>query len=215
MPPLSLQDAFLAVDDPRRRHGRQYPLHAVLNLLALAALLGRPSLAGASRLVEQYGGGLAIALGFRHYRAPRTSTLSILLRRLDAAQVEAAVRRWVEAQLAAEGRSVDVLAIDGKTLRGSRDGEIPGVHLLAADAGQADAVLAQVRVDAKTNEHKAALEMLGLLPADLRGTIVTGDAVFRQRDLCRAVRDRGGHYLFTVKENQKNLRMDVAAGLTF
>ncbi|MGL5097062.1 MAG: hypothetical protein ACRDD1_15850, partial [Planctomycetia bacterium] len=76
----------------------------------------------------------------------------------------AAVPRWLEARLAAEGRSVDVLAIDGKTLRGSRDGEIPGVHLPSDYAAQAGAVLAQVRVDAKTNERKAALELRGLLP---------------------------------------------------
>ena len=55
----------------------------------------------------------------------------------------------------------EALAVDGKALRGSRDGLLPGHHLLAAYAQDAQAVLAQLRVDAKTNEHKAALQLLG------------------------------------------------------
>ena len=68
------------------------------------------------------------------------------------------------------------LSIDGKTLRGCRDGEGPGQHLVAAYAPLVEAVLLQVRVDAKTNEHKAALELLGILP--VKGRIVIGDSIF-------------------------------------
>jgi hypothetical protein len=102
------------------------------------------------------------------------------------------------------------LALDGKTLRGSRDGLLPGCHLLAAYAADAKAVLAQMRVDAKTNEHKAALRLLGLLP--LEGTVVTGDAAFCQRDVAEAVTAAGGDYVLTVKANQPGLAADVGAG---
>src|SRR5205085_2409064 len=68
-----------------------------------------------------------------------------------------------------------VVTLDGKTLRGSADGDVPGVHLLAAYAPQAAAVLGQLQVDAKTNEHKAALRLLGILPP-LKGAVVTADA---------------------------------------
>jgi Transposase DDE domain len=102
--------------------------------------------------------------------------------------------------------------LDGKTLRGSKDGEVPGQHLVAAYATHAQAVLAQIRVDAKTNEHKAALQLLGVLP--LAGTIFLGDAMFCQRDLCAKIIEGGGDYLFFVKDNQPSLSIDRGAGLT-
>ena len=98
-------------------------------------------------------------------------------------------------------------------MRGSRDGELPGQHLLAAYAPQREAVLAQMRVDGKTNEHKAALRLLGILP--LAGRVVTGDAMFCQRDLAEKVVGEGGDYLFVVKDNQPGLGTDVAAGFGF
>ena len=99
--------------------------------------------------------------------------------------------------------------MDGKTLRGSGGYETPGVHLLAAYAPKVTGVLGQLRVDGKTNEHKAALQLLGLLP--LEGKVVTGDAMFCQRDVCDKVREGGGDYLWTVKDNQPQLHYDIAA----
>src|SRR3954462_12457003 len=103
------------------------------------------------------------------------------------------------------------LAIDGKTARGSRDGDTPGVHLVSAYAPDVKAVLAQLRVDAKTNEHKAALELLGVLP--LNDKVVTGDAMFTHRDVCAAVIAGGGDYVLPVKENQPTLSRDIAAAV--
>jgi hypothetical protein len=80
------------------------------------------------------------------------------------------------------------MSIDGKTLRGTQGHEVPGVHVLAAYAHEARMVLDQVPVDAKTNEHKAALELLELIP--LKGKLVTGDAMFCQRDLSRKIRKK-------------------------
>jgi hypothetical protein len=56
------------------------------------------------------------------------------------------------------------VCFDGKTARGSRDGEAPAVHLVSAYAPEVKPMLAQLRVDAKINEHKAALQLLGVLP---------------------------------------------------
>lgn len=69
--------------------------------------------------------------------------------------------------------------------------------------------VAQLRVDSKTNEHKAALELLGVLP--LEDKIVTADAMFTHRDFCTEVRRRQGHYVLPSKENQPNLVRDVRA----
>ena len=74
-----------------------------------------------------------------------------------------------------------VVAIDGKTLRGSQGHQLPGVHLLAAYCRDVEAVIAQLAVPGKTNEHKTALELLKLIP--LEGTLVTGDAAFTQREV--------------------------------
>jgi len=66
-------------------------------------------------------------------------------------------------------------------------------------------------MDAKTNEHKAALELLGVL--SVKGKVVSGDAMFTHRDVCAKVTDGGGDYVFPVKENQPTLLKDIAAVL--
>jgi predicted transposase YbfD/YdcC len=207
MPALALADVLADLPDPRSRHGRFHPLPAVLGLVALGLLLGRRSLSGIARLGRHYGAPLAHALGFRRGKTPAKSTLSEVLRALDADAVEAALARWVASRLPG---GLTHISLDGKTLRGSRDGELPGQHLLAAYAPEVEAVLAQVRVDAKTNEHKAALRLLGILP--LEGKVVVGDAIFCQRELAERITARGGDYLFVVKDNQKGLEVDIAAG---
>ncbi len=207
---LTLPEVLAALPDPRGRHGRRHPLPAVLGLVTLGLLLGRRSLDAIAQLGRNYGAPLAHALGFRRAKTPSKSTLSRTLRRLDVQALEEALGRWVGSRLPPEA---DVLALDGKTLRGSRDGDIPGQHLVAAYAPHVQAVLAQIRVDAKTNEHKAALRLLGILP--LKGKVVTGDAMFCQRDFCAAVLEAGGDYVLTVKANQPGLEVDVAAGFAF
>jgi predicted transposase YbfD/YdcC len=69
--------------------------------------------------------------------------------------------------------------------------------------------LSQVRVDEKTNEAKAALELLRSLV--LEGRVITGDAMFCQRELCQEIIDSGGHYFFVVKDNQPTLKEAITA----
>src|SRR5262249_9713282 len=147
--------------DPRSPQGRIHPLTAVLSLAALAILAGHKSLEAIAQFGRDHGARLAHALGFRRQKTPAKSTLSEIFRALDLDAFEAALRAWVLGRLADTGEAI---AIDGQALRGSATGAVPGVHLLSAYAPAARAVLAQIRVDAKTNEHKAALQLLGLLP---------------------------------------------------
>jgi hypothetical protein len=206
--PLSLQEALAAIPDPRSRHGRRFPLVPTLSLVVLGLLAGRQSLVAILQLHKDFGDALPLALGFPRCRLPSADALAELLARLDPDAVEAALSAWVMSRLTAE--QARALAIDGKALRGSKDGLLPGCHLLAAYAAGAKAVLAQLRVDAKTNEHKAALRLLGLLP--LAGAVVTGDAAFCQRDVAEAITAAGGDYVLTVKANQPGLATDIAAG---
>ncbi len=211
MPSCTLYEALATLPDPRSRHGRIHPLPAVMGLVALALLMGRKSLAGIARFGRQHGTPLAHALGFRRGKTPTKSTLSRTLRRFDARQLEAALSRWIEGRIGPT--ALHHLALDGKALRGSRDRDVPGQHLVAAFAPVVGAVLAQVRVDAKTNEHKAALELLGIIP--LAGRVVTGDAMFCQRDLVRQVVDSGGDYVLVAKDNQPALVIDIEGGFAF
>ncbi len=215
MAPLSLLEALADVPDPRSRHGRRHPLLAILALTVLAMLRGCKGPTAISQFGRDYGIELAHALGFRRGKTPAPSCLSDLYRAVDAAAFETAVARWIAARTPppAKGADPQPVSLDGKTLRGSRDDAAPGQHLVSAYAHEHQAVLAQLRVDAKSNEHKAALELLGILP--VKGRVVLGDAMFCQRDVCQKIVAEGGDYLFTVKGNQLGLERDIAAGFGF
>jgi hypothetical protein len=209
MPSLSLLEALAQVPDPRHRRGVRHPLPAILALAVVAILAGRAGPGPIAEFGRSHGPALAHALGFRRGKTPAKSTFSEVLRAVDPAELERALSRWVA------GRERDAgwkaVALDGKTLKGSADGRSPAVHLLAAYAPDAGAVLAQMRVDAKTNEHKAALELLGVLPVE--GKVITGDAMFAQKEVAERVRDSGGDYLLTVKGNQPGLEEDIRTAL--
>jgi len=210
----SLYDVLSHIPDPRHRRGTIYPLAAILTLISIAMLCGCRSLAA----IAQWGSDsnhLVPHLGFGRkkrdktaYRTPCTSELHTVLAALPAAVFEAALTRWILA-CGVSDLAQRIVAIDGKTLRGSQGHQLPGVHLLAAYSGDVEAVLAQLAVPRKSNEHKTALELLKLIP--LKGTLITGDAAFTQRDLCDAVIAGGGDYFLTVKENQPTLEADIRA----
>jgi predicted transposase YbfD/YdcC len=204
----ALIELLATIPDPRKPRGLIHPLSAVLSLAVVAMLAGMKSLEAIAQFGRDRGNGLAFALGFRRGKTPAKSTLSEIFRALDCDAFEAALCAWVQARLDAGDPAI---ALDGKTLRGSRDGAVPGVHLLAAFVPASAAVLAQLRVDAKTNEHKAALQLLGILP--LAGRVVTGDAMFTHRDVAQKVRDGGGDYLLFVKDNQADLKAAIESAL--
>lgn len=214
MAPLSLLEVLADLPDPRSRHGRVHPLSAILALTVLAMLHGCKGPTAISQFGRDHGVALAHALGFRRGKTPAPSCLSDFYRALDAAAFEAALSRWIESRLPPTKKGEkQPMSLDGKNLRGSCDGDAPGQHLVAAYAHEHQAVLAQIRVDAKTNEHKAALQLLGILP--VQGRVVLGDAMFCQRDLCEKIIEKGGDYLFTVKGNQLGLERDIEAGFAF
>jgi len=149
-------------------------------------------------------------LGFLR-RPPRKGAFRKLLMRLAPQQFEEAVGRWVQGALAQLPPSQDPrpVAIDGKTLCGTLQPHQRTVHLLAAFDHLTGYVLSQMPVDDKTNEAKTALELLkGLV---LQGRVITGDAIFCQRELCQTIVDSGGDYFFVVKDNQPTLLNDIAA----
>ena len=209
--PLSLLDVLAQVPDPRSRHGRRHPLPAILSLAVLAMLSGAKSYQAIAQFGRDKGFALAHVLGFTRGKTPAKSTFSVVFRILDVQAFEEVLSRWIASRVP-QGQEKPI-SLDGKTARGSRDGDVPGQHLVAAYCAAAQAVLAQIKVDAKTNEHKAALNLLGILP--VKGNLITGDALFCQRDLCAAIIAAGGDYVFTAKDNQPSLVSDIAAGLAY
>jgi hypothetical protein len=202
---ISLFDCFTSVPDPRAASGKRYPLESILTLCSVAMLCGCRSLYAIAQFGRDRGKGFAQTLGFTRQTTPCCTTLHYLFAGLDHAAFEAAVARWTQAS--ADARGWTTVSLDGKTLRGSTDVQLPGVHLLAAYAHEAGVVLRQLPVDAKTNEHKAALELLDLIP--VKGKLLTGDAMFCQRDLSRKIRAKQGNYLWPVKDNQPDLRAAI------
>jgi|ERR1700728_3455913 len=204
---ISLRELLEGLKDPRRPQGRRHPLPALLGLAVVGLLAGMTSYAAIVQYGKERGGEFLKLLGFTSRWGLCKATYSRVFRRIDVVDFEARVSRWIQGRLGPD--DAPHIAIDGKTARGSREGQTPGVHLLSAYAPQVQAVLAQLRVDAKTNEHKAALELLGVLP--LKGKIVSGDAMFTHRDFCAGVIDGGGDYVLPVKENQPTLARDIEA----
>lgn len=215
--PPTLLEALASVPDPRSRRGRSYSLHSILALTVVAMLCGYRGYRAFAQWGRLYN-HLVPHLGFdrpardgQGWRTPCFSEFAAVFARLDVVAFEAALSRWIGAQGVADLPRRQI-AIDGKVVRGSRDGDRPGVLLLAAYCHEAEATLAQLRVPETTNEHKTALELIRVIP--LEGTTITGDAAFCQRDLCKEITEGGGDYLITVKANQPTLLEEIATGFT-
>src|SRR5437868_6889985 len=134
---------------------------------------------------------------------PSHDTFGRVFALLEPAALMACIQQWLDALGAAVAG--EVVAIDGKTLRGSFDtaaGQNP-LHLVSAWACTARLTLGQVAVDAKSNEITAIPLLLDLL--DLKGCIVTLDAMGCQKEIAAAIRAQEADYVLTVKDNQPTL----------
>jgi len=204
---MSLFEAFRRVRDPRKARGVRHPIHALLTLAAAAFLSGARSV----NAIADFGRDhpeLAGALGFTRDTLPCQATFHYLFKALDIDVFEAVLRAWVLG-LNKPDASRRTAHVDGKSLRGSKRCASDCVHLLSAYCGQTGTVLAQLEVGDKTNEPKAALNLLRLIT--MKGTLITGDAMFTQRELSEQIVNEGGDYFWTVKDNQKTLRTEIDA----
>ncbi|WP_368862435.1 ISAs1 family transposase [Frankia sp. Mgl5] len=199
--------AFGRVPDPRKPRGKRHSLAVVLTLATCAVLAGARSFTAIGEWAADAGPVVADLLGI--VRVPDTSTFRRVFAALDADALDTALGAWAAAATSPETGTRRRIAVDGKTLRGSRTGEVTGRHLLAALDHHTGVVLGQVAVDAKTNEIPALPVLLADL--DLTGVIVTADALHTQTETARWLVGRGAHYLLTVKANQPSLYAQLAA----
>lgn len=201
-----LSEVLDALPDPRHRRGRRYRLGPLLALCLLAVLGGAASLTQIRRFIAGCDPALLTMLGLRAGAdLPAASTLGRLLARLDGDALDDAACGYL-ARLTAEQPATDpspaAIAVDGKTLRGSRtDGT--AVHLLAATGHHDQTVIAQRQIETKSNEIPA------FTPLDLAGKIITADALHTQTDHARHLTAAGADYVFIVKGNQPALHRQL------
>ena len=183
----SLMEALARVPDPRGRQGRRYQLASVLAMAVCAMACGARSLYAIAQWGKQHKRLVCEALGIKRLTTPSHPQLHRIFAALEVEAFEAVLGRWLSARGLKKGEGI---AVDGKTLRGIHGEEIPGVHLIAAFAHQSGIVLGQRAAPGKGRELEAAKAVLESL--DLKGHIVTGDALLPQRDVCRKIREKGG-----------------------
>jgi hypothetical protein len=199
----TLWDALHGIEDRRGRKGRQYKLQSLLGISIAAMLAGANDLIAIFRWGRRLKPEALALLGIVDGVAPCHATFHYFFKSLDADALAAALGKFALGDDRARH-----IAIDGKTLKGSRRLDAKALHVLSAFATDLSAVIGDLVVEPDQNEITAAMVLLKGLPLD--GAIVTGDAIFCQREICRHIRDANGHYVFVVKDNQPALKAAIA-----
>lgn len=196
----SLFELLAGLHDGRDARGLRYALTTILVYVVLAKLAGMDSLRAIAQWTRLHGEELAAWLGLAKVRCPHATTLSrILGKAIDVMEFERVVGTFF-ATLPKYGSPVHLI-LDGKTIRGTIPaGRSQGVHLLACYVPTEGWVWLQVEVSHVENEIPAAVRLVKQL--DLRGKIITGDALLAQRTLSSEIVKRKGDYLWLIKDNQ-------------
>lgn len=197
---------FKEVEDPRRDHPTTH--HQLFDIIAITILA---TICGASNWVEIESWGKAKHSWLKSFLElpegiPSHDTFGRVFALLDPEQLSSAFISWIGSLVE---RVEGLVALDGKTVRRSVDsanGRGP-IHIVSAWAAENELVLAQMRVDDKSNEIVALPAVLGLL--DLNECVVTIDAMGCQLNVAQAIVDDGGDYILRVKDNQPNLHSDI------
>lgn len=194
--PAEVLSDLVELPDPRAKRGVRHSFAHLLVIMVCSVV------AGAKTLVEMAEWAADTArseLQVHGIGAPHATTLARVFERLDAATLELLVSDWAQ-----KINSPVAIAVDGKEMRGAKNGKGSRVHLLSALDQDSHAVLAQVSVSEKTNEITAFPVLLDHF-MDLKGVVVTADALHTQTGHAHYLAQRGAHYVFTVKGNQPTL----------
>jgi hypothetical protein len=231
----SLLEALAAVADPRRKRGIRHQIAATLTMVAAAGLSGcGRSFRSVGDFVADLPQEALARLGARRhpvtgrYVAPNESTIRRHVQMIDADQADAAVGRWLLAQVTAgrlavgDAAALTRIALDGKVLKGAweelRDVKVKLFSALVHGEG---VIIGQRKVPEDTTEVTQVLPLIDDIAAarpgqdgrdnDLAGLVFTADALHVHRENLQQVFDRGGDYIITVKGNMPSLERDIAA----
>jgi predicted transposase YbfD/YdcC len=206
----AFQDHFQDLTDPRVERTRKHPLINIVFIAVCGVLSGANSFAA----IEEFG--LDRRTWFARFLdltngIPSDDTFARVLARIDPGAFEKCLLSWMQA--VQEITDHRLIAIDGKTLRGSydrRDGKA-AIHMVSAWSSENTLSLGQVVVNEKSNEITAIPELLRLL--DVSGAVVTIDAMGCQKEIADLIREGGGDYVLAVKQNQPTLSEQVGEAI--
>ena len=204
---LMLREQFASLEDPRIERTKLHPLLSMIVIALCAVICGAESWNDIAEFGEAKAPWFASFLDLPH-GIPSHDTFNRVFSALDPSQFQACFAQWMQA--VASVLPVQVVALDGKTLRRSQD-RVNGkaaIHMVSAWATANRLVLAQVKVEAKSNEITALPAVLRVLA--LKGCIVSIDAMGCQREIAQQILDCQGHYVLALKENQPTLLHEVA-----
>ncbi len=196
-----LIDVLKSVSDSRSRQGRRHSQVSVLGIATCAMLSGARSFKAIAEWAEGLTTKQMNQLRCRTVLPPSQSTIERVLRGIDSEEFDEKINSWLFRRVRNKGRGV---AIDGKTLRGSHDGDTKPIHLLSALLHEERIVIGQKSVDSKTNEITACIPLLENI--DLQGMVITADAMHCQKKIANnIVETKKADFIFTLKENQPTL----------
>lgn len=199
---------FSALEDPRSEINRRHPLVSVVVITIMAVLAGASGPTGIAKWAKFKEDLLLKNLPLPH-GIPRKDVFRRVLATLTPAAFQECFVSWLtslrNAAAAAQGIDSPVLSVDGKTLRRSHDEKkgLSALHLVSVWASEFGLSLGQVATDQKSNEITAIPELLKLV--DLRGAIITIDAMGTQKAIAREIVDAGADYVLALKANQEKL----------
>lgn len=196
---MTLTEAFSGLDDPRCGPAKRHDLTEIILMALCAVLCGADSWVEVAEWAQDHEAWLKRYLVLAH-GTPSHDTFGRVFRLLDAKVFEACFREWIAGMV---GAVAGVVAIDGKTACGSRDGHNTALHTISAYATASGLCLGQEHTRGQGNEIPAIKALLDTLA--LKGCIVTIDAIGCQTEMAQKILDRGGDYLLAVKDNQKVL----------
>jgi predicted transposase YbfD/YdcC len=202
----SLYARFEKIEDPRHAHGKRYHLTTLLIIIFLAKLCGKDRPGEIADWAKNHAEELTKLLKLDRNWMPHHNTIRRVFHDiLDETEFDRLAQEYSQQEQTGEGQ---VLAMDGKALRGMRiAGQTGSDYVLSIYNVTEQQVVAQVAVDSKENEIVAAPRALeGVC---VTGKIVTGDALHTQRAISAQIVERGGDYLWPVKENQPRLYEDI------
>ena len=200
---MTLLNIFSRLEDPRRGPAKRYGLSEMVVMAICAVLCGADDWVAVADWCEDEETWLKTFLSLPS-GTPSHDTFGNVFRILDPTVFESCFREWIGGLV---GVVRDIIALDGKTARGSKDGATSPLHLVSAYATSLKLTLGQEGSAGKGNELKAIRALLDVLVLD--GCIVTLDALGCQTDVAAAIIDRGGDYVLSVKDNQKGLAETV------
>ena len=196
---MLLQEAFLQVKDPRRGPAQKYNLKEMILMAICAVLCGCDGRVDIADWCEEEEAWLKTFLVLAN-GTPSHDTFGDVFLVLDATVFEHCFRHWIASIV---GTVEGVVAFDGKTVRGSKNGANTALHMVSAYATALGVSLGQEGSAGKGNELAAIKALLNTMV--LKGCIVTLDALGCQTEIAEKIVAQGGDYVLAVKDNQKNL----------